>query len=40
MVNKGIYLDHAATTKIDDTVLKEMMPYLTNKFGKYGGIVV
>ena len=33
MVNKGIYLDHAATTEIDDTVLKEMMPYLTNKFG-------
>lgn len=33
MVNKAIYLDHAATTKIDDTVLKEMMPYLTNKFG-------
>ena len=33
MANKVIYLDHAATTKIDDTVLKEMMPYLTNKFG-------
>ena len=33
MVNKVIYLDHAATTKIDDAVLKEMMPYLTNKFG-------
>ena len=40
-----IYLDNNATTKLDDAVLKEMMPYLTEqyanpssiyKFGKVG----
>jgi cysteine desulfurase len=28
-----IYLDNAATTKIDDKVLKEMMPYLKESYG-------
>jgi cysteine desulfurase len=28
-----IYLDHHATTPIDPAVLKEMMPFLTDKFG-------
>ena len=28
-----IYLDHHATTPLDPRVLKEMMPYLTEKFG-------
>ncbi len=31
--NKGIYLDYAATTPIDERVLEVMMPYLTTEFG-------
>lgn len=31
--NERIYLDNAATTKIDEDVLKAMMPYLTSHFG-------
>ena len=27
------YFDHAATTAIDNRVLNEMMPYLTENFG-------
>jgi cysteine desulfurase len=30
---RNIYLDNAATTKIDSKVLQEMLPYLTEKFG-------
>ena len=28
-----VYLDNAATTKVDKDVLKEMMPYFDVKFG-------
>ena len=28
-----VYLDNNATTPLDPQVLKEMMPYLTEKFG-------
>ncbi|TSD00828.1 MAG: cysteine desulfurase [Parcubacteria group bacterium Athens0714_25] len=31
--NKRIYLDYAATTPVDENVLKEMMPYFFEKFG-------
>ncbi|EEH96780.1 cysteine desulfurase NifS [Clostridium sp. 7_2_43FAA] len=36
--NKMIYLDHAATTSINEEVLKEMMPYLTNQYGNPSSI--
>ena len=32
-MRKQIYLDNAATTPIDKEVLKEMLPFLKNKFG-------
>lgn len=33
MANKNIYLDYASTTPLDKNVLKEMLPYLEDKFG-------
>ncbi len=30
---KNIYLDHSATTSLDEKVLKDMMPYLKENFG-------
>ena len=30
---KKVYLDNAATTKVDEKVLKEMLPFLQDKFG-------
>lgn len=35
---KNIYLDHSATTPVDPRVLKEMMPYFSDKFGNYSSI--
>lgn len=33
MQNKQIYFDHAATTPVDERVLKKMLPYFTENFG-------
>lgn len=37
-MNKRIYLDNAATTKLSAEVLQEMMPYMTERFGNPSGI--
>ena len=35
---KNIYFDNAATTKLDDEVLKEMLPYLKDNYGNPSSI--
>lgn len=35
---KNIYFDNAATTKLDEEVLQEMMPYLTENYGNASSI--
>ena len=35
---KNIYFDNAATTKLDDDVLKEMLPYLKDNYGNPSSI--
>lgn len=38
MKMENVYFDNAATTRLDEDVLKEMMPYLTNKYGNASSI--
>lgn len=38
LITTVIYLDNAATTKMDDAVLKKMIPYLTTEYGNPGTI--
>ena len=35
---KHMYFDNSATTRLDDEVLKEMMPYLTEEYGNASSI--
>src|ERR1044071_115546 len=33
-----VYLDHSATTPVDERVITEMMPYLTGRFGNASSV--
>lgn len=35
---QNIYLDHSATTPVDPRVLKEMLPFFSEKFGNYSSL--
>ena len=35
---KNIYFDNAATTKLDEEVLKKMMPYLKENYGNASSV--
>ena len=38
MEKKSVYADNAATTRISQSVLDAMMPYLTEQFGNPSGV--
>ena len=37
-MKKFVYADNAATTKVSDEVLREMMPYFTEHYGNASSI--